>query len=437
MSLIFVHLSDIHFGQERGSSITVHDDVKDQLIADARDYMLQLDNKKATGIIISGDVAYAGQPLEYDTAAHWLDELAAAVGCEKTAVQVVPGNHDIDRERVTAITQTIINEIAENGDEALDKYLEHEDDREFIYKQFKAYRSFAEGYDCPLDAYGKISRLRTFEVAPGRQIKFLGMNTALICSKSKNEEGKLILGGRQRVIPKEDGLETVVIAHHPLNWLLDSEDAKRYIRNRARVFISGHEHTPSHKCEEIDDNSDLLMLASGAAVPPDTTNGYNYCYNFLEFDWKEADDALMVTIHGRTWDDNKKKFVSDDEHFEKGRKEYVLRSPNFKKLSLNLNDETIQAITDNVEDKPSGENYMTEIEEHIVEEKEFQIVLLKFFRDLTSAQRLSVLVDLGAIPSTWVDSLTHGLERTAFDKLVKEGKLEIMRDKINQILKKQ
>ena len=33
MRLVYVHVSDIHFGQEKGSEVYVHDDVKRCLIA--------------------------------------------------------------------------------------------------------------------------------------------------------------------------------------------------------------------------------------------------------------------------------------------------------------------------------------------------------------------------------------------------------------------
>jgi metallophosphoesterase superfamily enzyme len=106
MSHIYIHLSDIHFGQEKGGDLYIHDDIKEQILTDAREYVIGLKNEKADGVIVSGDIAYAGKQQEYVNAGKWLDRLTAAVGCDVTNVQVVPGNHDIDREKITAITQT-------------------------------------------------------------------------------------------------------------------------------------------------------------------------------------------------------------------------------------------------------------------------------------------------------------------------------------------
>ena len=37
MPLTYVHLSDIHFGQEKGAELIIHDDVKDRLVEDAKE----------------------------------------------------------------------------------------------------------------------------------------------------------------------------------------------------------------------------------------------------------------------------------------------------------------------------------------------------------------------------------------------------------------
>ena len=438
MGYTYVHLSDIHFGQEKGGDVFVHDDVKEQLLIDVHDFVASLPNRNANGVIISGDIAYAGKPNEYDLAGAWLDRLTSAVGCDLTAVQVVPGNHDIDRDKITPITQSVIDSIIEKGDDELDKYLEKEEDREFIYKQFYGYRKFAEGYDCPLDTDGRVSGHRIIEIAPGKKIKFLGVNTALICSKSKKEKGGLILGKRQRVIPKEFGLETIIIAHHPLHWLQDSEDAMRYVQNRARVFISGHEHTPSHVLEKVNDNIDLLMLASGATMPPGNEKGFTYCYNILEFDWDDQQHALKVTIHARIWNEKTKEFDAYNVHFEGGKATYFLKCPNYEQAIENSSD---SGKTENIKTEKVFEVSPTEFpvgvnENDFVEEKEYHLVLLKFFRDLSSKQRLSILIELGAIPNEWTDSLTHSLERNAFDQLVNNGRLSEIHEKINQIIQK-
>jgi predicted MPP superfamily phosphohydrolase len=435
MPVVYVHLSDIHFGQEKGGDVVVNDDVKQQILLDVREYIGNLDKKSADGVIISGDIAYGGKASEYEAAGKWLDRLTAAIGCDITDVQVVPGNHDIDRDKITNVTQKIIDDIIEKGDDALDCYLEREEDREILYARFSGYRTFAEGYNCPLDTDGKVAGHRTIDVAPGKKIKFHGVNTSLICSKSKKEEGGLLLGKRQRVISVEPDTEIIVIAHHPLNWLQDSEDAKKYIRNRARVFISGHEHMPSHKIENVKDGVDLLSIASGATMPPSANDTYNYCYNILEFDYDNEKKSLIVTIHGRMWNDDEKAFNTDKVHFTDGKVSYALKCPNYEKLAVSCADKS--TVKDTVHKEPVENEYInlsTVASDFMSDDKEYQLVLLKFFRDLSTAQRLTILVELHAIPEDWSDFLSHTLERRALDKLVQSGHLTELHKKINQTL---
>ncbi len=433
MSHIFVHLSDIHFGQEKGGNIYPNDDAKEALLEDVHDVVGKLNGGKADGVIISGDVAYAGQQAEYEAAGRWLDRLTAAVGCDQTAVQLVPGNHDINRKDITNICQKIIDEIVDKGDIALDKYMETAEDREVLYKKFQAYRAFAEAYNCPLDSEGVITEHRVFEIAPNRRIKFHGLNTALICSNKKEEEGKLLLGARQRVIRAELGLELIVIGHHPMHWLQDSEDALRYIRNRARVFISGHEHKPSYKIEKVEEGVEIIMLSAGATTPLKADENYTYCYNVLQFKWDSNNDGLIVDIHPRIWEDAKKRFIADTLHFQSEKLTYNLRCPNFTKVVKPPNSEIINTPNDCT----IGNSQTLIANDKMADnqsEKNYQYVLLRFFRDLNSRQRLAILIELGSLPKDWSGSITHTVERLALDMLYKNGEIGKVIEQIKNIL---
>jgi len=268
MGKTFIHLSDIHFGQEKGGQIVINDDVKERLIDDVSRVMTTMPDGRASGIIVSGDIAYAGKKEDYILAGAWLDRIAAAAKCKKTDIQVVPGNHDIDRSQIIDPIEVMLQKIVDEGESVLDGYLESKLAREMLYARFRYYQPFAEGYDSPLDKEGGLAGDCTVDLAPGRTLRFIGFNTALICSKN-DLEGKLMLGARQRVLPKTPGQELVVFAHHQLHWLQDSDDASRYLKSRARVFISGHEHKPSIQVVPISAGRDLLMIAAGATMPPE------------------------------------------------------------------------------------------------------------------------------------------------------------------------
>jgi DNA repair exonuclease SbcCD nuclease subunit len=97
MSLRFIHLSDIHFGQERGELVYIHDDVRDQVIDDAQTVRETFPDQRIDGVLVTGDLAYSGTLEEYAAAGKFLDRLTERIGCPRTAVRVIPGNHDIHR----------------------------------------------------------------------------------------------------------------------------------------------------------------------------------------------------------------------------------------------------------------------------------------------------------------------------------------------------
>ncbi len=301
---------------------------------------------------------------------------------------------------------------------------------------FVGYEPFALGYDCPLHPAGGIASDSREELAPGRAIRFFGLNSALICSKRKDEEGKLILGAAQRVLPSDPGVELVVLCHHPLHCLQDSADARKYVRTRARVFISGHEHNPSLQIETIEDGYDLLTLASGATVPPKVENGYTYTYNLLTFDWCSKEDKLAVEVVPRAWNDDKKRFEADDVRLGGHQPRSLLASPNFRRGLPPVRGQvgpTAQLVPGAVHPEPGrGGNLpisrVTASEPPQITQVDavsdtFQLVLLKFFRDLTAAQRLKVLIDLDALPDDWNEELTLMMERSLIEDLVKDGRL--------------
>lgn len=422
MAAVFIHLSDIHFGQEKnGGVVFINDDAKRRLLDDAAAEITRL-GKSASGIIVTGDIAYSAKRDQYVKAGAWLDQLAKRVGCSRLDIQMVPGNHDIDRDAITPVMNFHLESIRERGDKVLDMLLDDDAQREVLYERFAEYRDFSGGYGCDLDVGGEYSADVAVPLAPGRTLRFVRLNSALICSRN-DEEGKLILGSRQRVFEPINGEEMVVLVHHPLNWLQDSDEAARYFKSRARVIISGHEHFPSLDVKSIEDRCDLLMLAAGATAPDDVNEKYTYKYNILEFDWDEVSDALAVTINPRTWNFDMKRFERDVLFLEGRSERHVLGSPNFRRGAR-----PVASLQGMMEEPPQAQpvaNPSTGSKEvDLSMSEEVRLIRLRFFRDLPEERRRRILVELEAIPADLTDRLDHTIEQRFFAKLVAQGRVD-------------
>jgi hypothetical protein len=421
VAAVFIHLSDIHFGQEKdGGLVFTNDDAKRRLLDDAAAEVAKL-GRSASGVIVTGDIAYSAKYEEYAKAGEWLDRLAELIGCSRLDIQMVPGNHDIDRGAITPVVKFHLDSIREHGDTMLDMLLDDEAQREALYGRFAAYRDFSSGYGCDLDVGGVYSADVAVDVAPGRTVRFVRLNSALICSRN-DDEGKLILGARQRIFDGIDGEEMVVLVHHPLNWLQDSDEAARYFNSRARVIISGHEHFPSLEIKPVEDRCDLLMLAAGATAPDDVGEKYTYKYNILEFDWDEAADALAVTINPRTWNFEMKRFERDVQFLEGRSERHVLGSPYFRRGAPTA--VTAQGMMDGPPQVQPVANPVTGSKEaDLSMPEDIRLIRLRFFRDLPEERRRRILIELEAIPADLTDRLDHTIEQRFFAKLVAQGRV--------------
>lgn len=422
MAAVFIHLSDIHFGQEKdGGVVVTNNDAKKRLLDDAAAEIAKLETS-ASGIIVTGDIAYSAKYEEYLTAGEWLDQLAERVGCDRLDIQMVPGNHDIDRDAITPVMKFHLETIREHGDKMLDMLLDDVGQREALYQRFAAYRDFSSAYGCDLDVGGVYSADAAVTVAPGRTVRFVRLNSALICS-CNDDKGKLILGARQRVFEPLDGEEMVVLVHHPLNWLQDSNEAARYFKSRARVIISGHEHFPSLNIQPVEEGCDLLMLAAGATAPDNINEQYTYKYNILTFDWDEATDSLALTINPRTWNSEMKRFERDATFLEGLSERNVLGSPYFRK-----GEPPAAPVHSRMEEPPHQQRVANPVtgskEADLSMPNDVRLMRLRFFRDLPEERRRRILVELEAIPADLTDRLDHVVEQRFFAKLVAQGRLD-------------
>ena len=442
MSATFVHVSDIHFGQERDDTVHIHDDVKRQLIDDAAEVVRALPGGAAHGILVTGDIAQGGKREEYEQAGKWLDDLAKAVGCETYRIQMVPGNHDLDRDKLSIGGKHVLDVIRQGGADVYESVLSNDSDRGALFARFDAYGRFSEGYDCPLDVHGRYSSNMQIELAPGRSIRFIRLNSALLCTgKERATNPELVVGARQFVIPRSAGEEIVVLVHHPLNWYRDQEEVRTYLQSRARVLISGHEHNPSVGVHPVEDRCDLMTLAAGATVPFKSTVEYTFSYNVLEFDWAADQDALAVTIHPRAWNPAMTRFEPDARPLDGRQPCFMLGSPNFRRgapvdhsepIAVN-NVGAVQPLAEPVIEMVAAVE-VSEGTEMSPDVDGYRKVLLRFFRDLTEGERLRILVALDAVTADSDERMNQAIERALFDWVVRQGKIRELEDQMDVLI---
>lgn len=191
--MLFLHLSDIHF---RASEIATAQDpnrnLRNEIVRDATKFCERL-GKSPAGILISGDIAFAGQKAEYDFAKVWLNDLAVACGTKLSAVYVCPGNHDIDRKVAGRYLNQALHQQIKAADplvlyQLMEGLLKDQQSGRILYEPLDEYNAFAGQFFCDMNAPDRTVVCRDdLRFSDGSKLKIWAVNTAWVSSEADDE----------------------------------------------------------------------------------------------------------------------------------------------------------------------------------------------------------------------------------------------------------
>lgn len=322
--LVFVHLSDIHFGSSRGVW-DLDSELRNEVERDVAPLCDPLG--PTTGLLVSGDVAFAGAPAEYDRAIDWLKKLGDLLKCPDEDVWVVPGNHDIDRgvtgssSLLRMCHQRLRNCAVAEIDEVLYEYLVGDATaREIMFRPMDAYNQFATKYGCSISA-GKPYWEEDFEIGGGYTLRMRGLTSPII-SDSEDDDGahKLVLGTAQSMLLRRQGLVYMTMCHHPPAWLRDGDAVSDALIAASHLQLWGHRHV--HRARVVDRT---LQISAGAVHPERSAVHWEPRYNvFTVALGEEAKPTLEIDVYPRVWQSVNRKFGPDTEIAENGHRLYRL-----------------------------------------------------------------------------------------------------------------
>lgn len=413
-----MQVGDIHFGQEVDGTLVVHEDVRGALIADAA--ALARDRGRPDLVLAVGDIAYSGKREEYQQAGKWLDNLTQAVGCQRTDVRVVPGNHDCDWSRIGLAGELLHQRIRQGTPKSVSTLLdriarESPDESQLLAKQ-DAYREFAAGYSCDFSGLGHPFWTLELSLERGIALKLLGMNSALVSDKS-DSPGKMVLGNAQYArIERSDHALNVVILHHPLTWLLDKDETRNFVASRSVITLVGHEHLSRFQKTVDERGRERLELYSGATNPPQPGGEYRHTYNWLEVGLgdQEGGGHLVVRVLPRVWVPTATRFEADIQRLEgRGVVEFDISCPD-----LNVTQAAPDPTTQTHGSVSSLEGAITTERDSMATLDDAAVSRLKllFWRHLTWQQRLTVLVRANVLPVTADKRIPQTLEQVALEQ---------------------
>lgn len=220
-------------------------------------------------VAITGDLAFSGQEREYELVTRWLQKhLLPAAGLDATALLIVPGNHDVDRRACASTTVASLEAALRGGDqEKIAEVLQDPDQKRILDARYTAYRDFLEAVGV---SHRPDTRWATRREIRGLGLQLVGLDTAWLASEDPGQ-GRLALGlaALNGVLPplRRDNPDLVVaLAHHPLSWLVERDQAAVVppLRARAHLLLRGHLHDPDYTLTTTPQHR-LIELPAGAS----------------------------------------------------------------------------------------------------------------------------------------------------------------------------
>ncbi len=296
--ITWLHISDIHLQptQAWAQDVVLRamcDDIASRHAALTPDF-----------VILSGDLAYSGDPKEYDLVASFLDALSTASRVPKKHIFCVPGNHDINRERQKMTFAGIRSTL--HDENRIDSFLEpsSREDLATLLQREEAYRNFQESYFTDqhrvvaADGLAYVSRITVDDV----QIAIMGLDSAWCSEGGISDHGKLLIGERQVLNALSLAHESttpphvlLAVSHHPVHVLreFDRVAVQTHLERSCHFVHCGHLHDPDQRMAGGDRANGCLTLASGASFETRHTRN---SYAIVTLDLRRGVRSL-TTIH--------------------------------------------------------------------------------------------------------------------------------------------
>lgn len=325
-TLTWLHLSDWH---QKGPNFD-QQVVRDALILDIHT-RVKIDPALAQidFIVFSGDLAFSGQSSEYEVAQKYLlDPILAAAGVKADRLFCVPGNHDLSRDTVRVLLPSELQKPLGTHD-LVQNWLTNPINRGHVLEPFEAYRKFISGYTGqPSPDYASILWLEI----EGEKIALLGLNSAWMCGRIKDDQGEIndygyALVGEPQI---HDALAQIASAdmriavlHHPFDFLseFDRNRVEDQLQRQVHFILRGHEHKP--KVSALQSTSgDCVVIPAGASFLRRAVDDprYTNAYNFVHLNFDEGKGIVYL----RRWSDPQNKWIEDTDTYTGGK--FVLGS---------------------------------------------------------------------------------------------------------------
>jgi calcineurin-like phosphoesterase family protein len=290
-SIWILHLSDLHLSEESAWDA-------DRILRDLGGVVANLrENGQCPDFIaVTGDLANKGRVADYVEVRKWIESVLKLLGnsFDRRHLLLVPGNHDVNREKVKPSVQAFQASLLESDQDKIAKALQDPNECELLLRRHEEYLAFVAEIrgETPITApwWSNEFNIR------GHRIHFVGLCSSWM--SYLDDKGKLIVGNWQ-AYSQESKLRSpdlaVALVHHPFSYLTDNdaEALETVVRRSFHLLLRGHLHSPRAECHRTMDEG-YIEVAAGALY---AGSSWPNAFNLIEF----QPPKNLVRIHTWLW----------------------------------------------------------------------------------------------------------------------------------------
>jgi hypothetical protein len=252
-AISWIHLSDIHATDRR--HWLQHEVLRG--LPEAIEDCTKTYDISPDFLFVTGDLTDRGNAGGFRIAWDLVIRIAQDCGIQRDNIFVVPGNHDVDREKVSDLVDLIYQVPHESVKQKLTNYTERAD--------LEHLRGYFRAVGLPSPKKGDPLSFGHSRMIKGLPVEILGLNSAWLSWKSVKEAtrpGELISGSLQQFQQATTKLGTqrsgrrppmtFVLTHYPPHW--SNPNIERPVVGSAAsggpyFFLHGHDHTDWYSVE--------------------------------------------------------------------------------------------------------------------------------------------------------------------------------------------
>lgn len=284
-TITWLHLSDLHF-----KSGAAFNDFNRNIVLDTlwRDISAQMSKGiKPDFIVLSGDIAYHGLKQEYDVAwEYFFEPLMKTTKLHREKIFVVPGNHDINRQKIDSFTEGGMLSLLDDRNK-INQFLSKDQDRSLAFRKFHDYAEFVNSsFDNKLNFTDRTYFYTRIIEVQGYRIAILGINSAWMsgCNKDRkgavSDRGYLLIGEMQLEEALKNIQESdlrIAVLHHPTDWLheIDRFNIEKRLEAECDFILHGHWHIPQVNCKQSMAGKTVYIPCGAVYASREYPNAYN------------------------------------------------------------------------------------------------------------------------------------------------------------------